>query len=564
MDPPASIVIPTRDRPDYLRATLASVAPQAQSHGCELLVIDDSRDGSAVPVAAGAGVRCIPHPRPLGANAARNTGIEASSGGLVVLLDDDVSACEEWLSAILAGAAEHPEVGVFAGAIVPQLEGSPPRSCGREGAPITSLELGDGDVPVRFAWSANMALRRSCLERIGLFDTSIHGQGEEQDWQERLQRAGGGEALYLARARVLHRRSPQDATLRALARTAYRRGLQARRFDARRHEQPPLAGELLTLGGCAGHVLRYRCPNALTLVAHSAGRVREALAQIARERAGVASEPVPFTEAEPLDDFLSGQSGTIGGLDGLRRELEDRAQDTIELLSGRRARLARAAAALPRRSVLALGVTREQHRALAEEIVRELRDSRHEVEVRTTAPGELGKFENLRALLERHPADGHDWLVVFDDDIELPARFLDEFLFLAERFALDLAQPAHRRASHAAWQVTRRVRGSVARETRFVEIGPFTAFARSTFEQLLPFPPLRMGWGLEAHWAAVAKQRGWRCGVIDALALNHRAAPAAQAYSRTQAIAEARDFLAQRAYLPARETQLTLATHRRW
>ena len=106
---------------------------------------------------------------------------------------------------------------------------------------------------------------------------------------------------------------------------------------------------------------------------------------------------------------------------------------------------------------------------------------------------------------------------MIDDDIVLPNGFLDRFLFLAERFSLDLAQPAHRLSSHAAWRVTRRRYSDVVRETRFVEIGPLTAFARPTFSTLLPFPDLRMGWGLDLHWAAIARERGWRCGVIDAL-----------------------------------------------
>ena len=91
------------------------------------------------------------------------------------------------------------------------------------------------------------------------------------------------------------------------------------------------------------------------------------------------------------------------------------------------------------------------------------------------------------------------------------------------------------------------------RETPFVEIGPVTAFARRTFSALLPFPALRMGWGLDAHWAALAREHGWRCGVLDAVSIRHRAAPAASAYSREAALAEARAFLAERPYLPARE-----------
>ena len=101
----------------------------------------------------------------------------------------------------------------------------------------------------------------------------------------------------------------------------------------------------------------------------------------------------------------------------------------------------------------------------------------------------------------------HDWLLLIDDDVLLPRGFLDRFLFLAERFSLDLAQPAHRLSSHAAWPLTRRRPFSVVRETPFVEIGPVTAFSRRTFSTLLPFPELRMGWGLDAHWAALARER---------------------------------------------------------
>ena len=146
----------------------------------------------------------------------------------------------------------------------------------------------------------------------------------------------------------------------------------------------------------------------------------------------------------------------------------------------------------------------------------------------------------------------------------MPAGFLDRFLFLCERFSLQLAQPAHRLNSHAAWPQTRRRACSVVRETSFVEIGPVTAFARATFTTLLPFPELRMGWGLDSHWAALAREHGWRCGVVDAVSIRHRAAPAAEAYSREGALAEARAFLAERPYVTATEARRTLTTHRHW
>lgn len=273
----ASILIPTRGRPSYLKVALASIAPQAHAAGAEIVVIDDAGPNDELrKLAARFGASYAPHPEPLGLNAARNTGIERSRGELVVFADDDVHVCDGWLDTLLQRAAEQPRIDVFAGRIVPRLEGKPPRSCGREAPPITSLQLGEHDRPARYAWGSNMAIRRSALQRVGPFDVSLAGGGDEQEWQDRL-RAAGGQVLYVAGAALHHRRSPQDARLRALCRVAYGRGRAARRFDSRRGDGPPLARELLTLAGCIGHVVRRRCPAGMTMVAHSAGRVREAL-----------------------------------------------------------------------------------------------------------------------------------------------------------------------------------------------------------------------------------------------------------------------------------------------
>jgi hypothetical protein len=214
--------------------------------------------------------------------------------------------------------------------------------------------------------------------------------------------------------------------------------------------------------------------------------------------------------------------------------------------------------------VLVLAVERADAPNLLDRAVAELRRSRHELEVARTPVAGRGKFENLNALLAGRELELLDWLLVLDDDVVLPRDFLDEFVFLAERFALAIAQPAHRAYSHAAWPVTRRRRGSVARETAFVEIGPVVAFHARTFAQILPFPSLRAGWGLDAHWSAVAAEQGWRIGVIDATAVEHALRPVAATYDAGAAIEEARRFLANRPYVRAREAGRTLATHRHW
>jgi hypothetical protein len=70
-----------------------------------------------------------------------------------------------------------------------------------------------------------------------------------------------------------------------------------------------------------------------------------------------------------------------------------------------------------------------------------------------------------------------------------------------------------------------------------------------------------MGWGLDVHWAAVAREHGWPIGVVDATPILHTV-PVAATYPREVALDEARRFLAGAPYLPRDEADRTLRTHR--
>jgi GT2 family glycosyltransferase len=194
------------------------------------------------------------------------------------LIDDDINACPGWLDAFIAGAEANRDYEVFGGPIRAVLEGGGPRACGRESAPITSLDLGPRDRDAELVWGANMAFRRLAFERVGPFDETLLGCGDEEDWLARY-RAGGGRVRYLAAAGVDHRRVAADATVGALARAAYGRGRAARRYDIHRGAAPATAVELRTLAGCGWHIVRRRCANGVVLAAHSAGRLREALSE---------------------------------------------------------------------------------------------------------------------------------------------------------------------------------------------------------------------------------------------------------------------------------------------
>ena len=277
MDPAVSIVVPTRGRAAYLEITLDSLRRQHTDTPYELLVVDDGATDATPQVAERFGARVVGGGESRGLNASRNVGLREASGDLIAFVDDDVLVPPGWVAALVEGASRHPDAEAFGGPIRPRFEGHAPRACGREDPPITALDLGPEDTEAEMVWGANLAVRRSAVERIGEFDESFdRGHGDEEDWLLRL-RAAGGRIVYLAGAGLDHRRSPGDSGLAALSRAAYHRGRGARSTDARRGTAPGVGHELRVLAGCGWHTVRRACPQGVIMGAHAAGRLMEAL-----------------------------------------------------------------------------------------------------------------------------------------------------------------------------------------------------------------------------------------------------------------------------------------------
>jgi hypothetical protein len=203
---------------------------------------------------------------------------------------------------------------------------------------------------------------------------------------------------------------------------------------------------------------------------------------------------------------MDGELGRWASLRGAARDLV-----TDVATAPRRLTLMRAAAAGPPCRVLAISVARPVRAGSAAAAAYELERSHvHTVDVRLAAPRPgADKWENLNALLEHNPADGYDWLFVFDDDVILPRGFLDAFLFLCGRFDLTLAQPAHKHWSHAAAPVMRRRARSAVRTTPPAGIGPVLAIHARAFDSVLPLSEDRL--------AAVTDE----LGIVDATPIRH-------------------------------------------
>lgn len=108
-------------------------------------------------------------------------------------------------------------------------------------------------------------------------------------------------------------------------------------------------------------------------------------------------------------------------------------------------------------------------------------------------------------------------MLICDDDIDLPAAFIDRYLDRVTKYDFALAQPARTHDSYIDHSIVEQLDGFDARRTRFVEIGPHFSVAREVYPHLLRFDESSpMGWGYDFVWPVVMEEIGRRMGIVDA------------------------------------------------
>ncbi len=273
-----SIVIPTRNRAKLLKETVDSLLAQDYpANSYEIIVVDDgSTDDTpqkmrAFQAGCDPSVKYVRQPAAC-ANAARNAGIRAARGDLIVLADDDIEAPDDWLRALVECAQRNPQADCIGGRIKLRFEGKPPRFCGREPFGDTELDLGDEEKETRLVWSANMAVRRSAFERIGLLNESLFVAGDEEEWELRLLDAGG-RIIYTPDAWVWHRRTQDDLRFWRMVRVRFRRGRAQVVFAHAVGRSYRVRTELLAVARSLAHAARRWCAAGLLTASLQAGRI---------------------------------------------------------------------------------------------------------------------------------------------------------------------------------------------------------------------------------------------------------------------------------------------------
>jgi glycosyltransferase involved in cell wall biosynthesis len=185
--PTATVVVPTRDRPDRLARCLLSLDAQLEPP-MEVVVVDDaSGDEGAVHGAVGDRHRVrVVRSTGAGPAAARNLGAALARGDVVCFTDDDCRPGPGWVAALLdrfvAGAV------AVAG---PTRNGRPDDAYASASQLITN-HLADTSRrrgPV-FGPTSNLAVRADVAADLRFDESFPLAAGEDREWCERLAAAG--------------------------------------------------------------------------------------------------------------------------------------------------------------------------------------------------------------------------------------------------------------------------------------------------------------------------------------------------------------------------------------
>lgn len=206
-----SVVVITRDRPRDLEVCLKAVLAST-FQAFDLVVVDQSARSDSAELVARIAVHTprLRHIRDTGVGAARarNIGVAATTGQIVVFTDDDCEPYPDWLGLIVQSLRDDPGVGIVFGAVIPA-----PHDPG-DGfivgfSPVRRARLTGRLAKLRDAGiSANVALRRRALQATGGFDEMLGPGGYfacAEDFDLTYRALTRGFALvHLPEARVVH------------------------------------------------------------------------------------------------------------------------------------------------------------------------------------------------------------------------------------------------------------------------------------------------------------------------------------------------------------------------
>ncbi|MBS3951139.1 MAG: glycosyltransferase family 2 protein [Peptococcaceae bacterium] len=180
-----SVILCTFNRAAMLREVLVRLDSQLTLSGlsAELVVVDNNSTDETPELCAAykaqsrVPVKTVRETRQ-GSNHARNAGIQAAEGEILVFTDDDVEFSASWLVDLVEYMDEHPECDVVTGKITPKFAISRPNWLSDDVLPFYGdQDLGNEPTDIiypKFPVEMNMAIRARIFQVYGDFNTDLN------------------------------------------------------------------------------------------------------------------------------------------------------------------------------------------------------------------------------------------------------------------------------------------------------------------------------------------------------------------------------------------------------
>ena len=253
------VVVVSYRRADLLERCLVALRDAPARDGMAVHVVENGGELPAALRERFADVRFTLAPGNIGFGRAANIGIRAGSAPVVLVLNPDVEVRPGTLDGVLRVLDEHPAAGA-AGCLLERADGTPDHACKRAfPTPLSALGYFTGAARGGYAVQgydqpgevdaingAFMALRRSALDEVGLFDEGYWMYMEDLDLCRRLSDAGR-RCRYEPSVSALHRKGATAGARSPRLTWHFHRGM-GRYY--RRHEAPrnPAAVNVAVVG----------------------------------------------------------------------------------------------------------------------------------------------------------------------------------------------------------------------------------------------------------------------------------------------------------------------------
>ena len=215
MNPHLSVIIPVFNGAATVADTLTALLAQTGVRDAmEVLVIDNNSTDNTVEIVRRFPVTLLQEPRP-GQSMARNTGLAAARGEIIVCLDADTLPTRRWLAELLKPFTD-PAVMIVGGAVLTYN----PQNAAERYIDASGIYNSKHNVKAKvfpFAIGMNMAVRTAALREVGGWEVAFRW-GEDIDLSHRILLRHPGSLAYAERAVLFHR---NRTTLQAMSHQAF-------------------------------------------------------------------------------------------------------------------------------------------------------------------------------------------------------------------------------------------------------------------------------------------------------------------------------------------------------